>query len=86
MLATDLPTHTQVLTPEIAQLAAPDPRAFAEGMRRLAADADLRQRLGAAARAVAERDFSMEAFRRNVDHIYDWLADELKPAAAETAP
>lgn len=86
VLATDLPTHTQVLTPEIAQLAAPDPRAFAEGMRRLAADADLRQRLGAAARAVAERDFSMEAFRRNVDHIYDWLADELKPAAAETAP
>lgn len=78
MLATDLPTHTQVLTPEIAQLAAPTPQSFADGMRRLAAEPDLRQRLGAAAAAAAERDYSVAAFRRNVGRIYDWLAVRLE--------
>ena len=81
ILATDLPTHTQVLTPETAQLAAPEPEAFAEGMRRLAGDAALRQRLGTSARAAAERDHSLESYRRGVDRIYDWLASQVRPAA-----
>ena len=80
ILATDLATHTQVLTPEIALLASPAPQAFAEAMGRLVADADLRRRLGAAAQAEAERNYSPDAFRRNVNQIYDWIGGQLKPA------
>ena len=79
ILATALPTHTQVLTPEIAHLVSPTPEAMAEGMRRLAADPALRQQLGTAASARAERDYSLPAFRRNVDRIYDDLARRGQP-------
>ena len=81
ILATDLATHTQVLTPDIALLAPPAPQAFAEAMGRLVADAGLRRRLGAAAQAEAERNYSPAAFRRCVNQIYDWLGGQLvKPA------
>ncbi|HPY62693.1 MAG TPA: glycosyltransferase, partial [Kiritimatiellia bacterium] len=74
LLATALPTHTQVLNDETACLAAPEPAAFAEGMRRLAVDPELRARLGAAAQARAEAAHSWPAFQRTVNQIYDDLA------------
>ena len=54
---------------------------MAEGMRRLAADPALRQQLGTAASARAERDYSLRAFRRNVDRIYDDLARRGQPVS-----
>jgi glycosyltransferase involved in cell wall biosynthesis len=74
ILATDLPTHTQVLTPDVALLAPPQPPAFAAALARLVAEAPLRQRLGAAARALAERSYALPVFDRTVRELYDWVA------------
>ncbi len=51
-----------------------DARAMAEAIRRLAADADLRARLGAAGRARAERDFDRARLARQVVPLYRSLA------------
>jgi glycosyltransferase involved in cell wall biosynthesis len=70
LLATSLPTHTQVLTDEIACLAAPTRDGLADGMLRLARDPDLRSRLGAAGRAYAQTRHSYPAFAATVAAIY----------------
>lgn len=55
VVATDLPTHTQTVTPDIAILAAPEPEAFAAGIARAA---------GPSGREVAgrARDFCMRNY------------------------
>ncbi|MCX6997526.1 MAG: glycosyltransferase family 4 protein [Kiritimatiellaeota bacterium] len=73
VLATDLPTHTQVLTPEIACLAPPEPAAFAAAIVRLARDPELRQRLGAAARSEARAKYSFAAYRETLLAAYAGL-------------
>lgn len=74
ILATDLPTHTQVLTPQVAVLAPPMPEAFARAMAELAADPERRRELGGRARQKAEQEHSWESFRRQANTLYDWLA------------
>lgn len=73
ILATDLPTHTQVLTSEIAQLVRPEARSMAEGMVRLAASPEFRKQLARAARELARREYTPEVFERRVNVIYDEL-------------
>jgi glycosyltransferase involved in cell wall biosynthesis len=51
-----------------------DARALAEAIRRLAADAGLRARLGAAGRARAERDFDRARLAREIVPLYRSLA------------
>jgi glycosyltransferase involved in cell wall biosynthesis len=83
VLATDLPTHTQVLTPDIACLAAPRPDALAAAMRRLAADPALRATLGTRAAAVANERHSAASFQREVTALYAWIGqavDGKKPS------
>jgi len=53
IVATNLVTHTQVLTPQIAKLVDPAPEPFAAAIIALIDHADERQRLSAAAAAVA---------------------------------
>ncbi len=77
VLVTDLPTHTQILTAEVACLAKPDPEAFADAIVRLAEDAALRARLGAAGRAFVEANHTYEAHRKRVHAAYDWVASQL---------
>jgi glycosyltransferase involved in cell wall biosynthesis len=48
VLATDLPTHTQVLNPNISMLSKPTPEEFSKGMVSLVEDPSLRLRLGVA--------------------------------------
>ena len=79
ILATDLPSHTQVLDRRVALLAEPKPEAFAAGMVRLAMDAELRSRLGTAAKRLAQERYSFAAFRRRLNGIYDWLEAGLDP-------
>ncbi len=74
VLATALPTHTQVMTADMALLCDPTPEAFAEGLARLAGDPDLRRSLAAAAQARARRDFSFAAYRRTLDAFYAEIA------------
>ena len=87
VLATDLPTHTQALTPEIALLAPPQPGPFAAAMLRLANDPDLRRTLGANGRARARAVHSRAAFTAAAQAVYAALEQELpKPAPTGSAP
>lgn len=70
VLATRLPTHTQVLTDDTAQLVAPSAPAMADGLRRLLASPDLRAALGRAGRDLAQREYGPEAFRRRMAEFY----------------
>lgn len=71
LLATDITSHNQILDASIALLAAPDPAAFAAALEQLLDDATLRQRLGDAGRAFAERNHTFAAYRARVDALYD---------------
>ncbi|WP_119681652.1 glycosyltransferase family 4 protein [Indioceanicola profundi] len=70
VLATRLPTHTQVLDDSIACLVPPEPQAMAEGLMRLITDAEMRGRLGAAARERALAEHTFEAFSRKLTAFY----------------
>ena len=72
-VATDLPTHTQVATPDTALLVAPEPGEMAEGIQRLANDPDLRKRLGSQARQRMERHHSPTAFKNTANELFAWL-------------
>ncbi len=73
ILATDLPTHTQVLTPAVARLVAPQAAPFADAMLQLAADPSLRRQLGAAGQALCRQSHSLESFNRTVHELYTWV-------------
>lgn len=77
VLATDLPTHTQVLTPEVALLAEPNPDAMAAAMVRLARDADLRERLATQARALVRSKYNRRAFETAINELYDFVESAL---------
>jgi len=79
ILATDLPTHTQILTPAVAYLAPPQPEPFAAAMSRLANDKSLREQLGQTARDLALRSYSRESFLKTAKDLYDWVKTELHP-------
>ncbi|MBU1909174.1 MAG: glycosyltransferase family 4 protein [Verrucomicrobia bacterium] len=77
LLATDLPTHTQVLTPDVALLAAPNPDAMAAAMIQLAREPDLGPRLAANARALVRERYSRAAFEASVNRLYDFIESKL---------
>jgi glycosyltransferase involved in cell wall biosynthesis len=74
ILATDIRSHSQVLNSECAELVAPDPAALAAGLERLAADPELRRRLGAVALETAMREYSLPVFRRKLQEAYTTIA------------
>lgn len=73
ILATDLPTHTQVLTPATAVLAVPTPARFAAGMRRLIEHPDQGQELARRAKILADAQYSRPVFERTVLELYEWI-------------
>lgn len=73
LLATDLPTHTQVLTNEIAMLAAPDAQSFGKGLKDLLLSEPLRTRLAQNAFAVAEERYTFTVFKQKLNELYDLL-------------
>lgn len=74
IVATNLLTHTQVLTPDIAMLVDPQPQPFAAAILELMDRPDERARLSAAARAVAEEKYSRESYLRRTAEAYRRLA------------
>ena len=70
IVATNLLTHTQVLTPEISRLVDPNPEPFAAAMLELIDRADERQRLSSAAAAVAKEKYSRESYLRRTAEAY----------------
>lgn len=87
VLATRLPTHTQVLDGEVAFLVEPEPEAMGRGLARLLTDEVLRERLAANAKRFAQREFTPEAFHRKLLAFYDAVAERIAPhdESGETA-
>lgn len=79
VVATALPTHTQVLDEQVAVLAAPVASEFAEGMLRVVQDGALRQRLGEAGKALVAQNFTYGVFKQRVNDLYTWLQDSYGP-------
>lgn len=63
MVATRLWTHTQVMDDDVALLVEPTPEDYAQGVLTLAGDQALRRRIGQAAVALAESQFSYTAYK-----------------------
>lgn len=78
VLATRLPTHTQVLTDDIARLADPEPEAMGSALAELLRDAILRERLARAARYFAQRELTREAFERKLLRFYDSVEERIR--------
>ncbi len=70
VLATRLPTHTQALTDEIAELVDPSAPAMAEGMLKLLGDSGERDRKAARARERVASEYSIGAFKRKLSAFY----------------
>jgi glycosyltransferase involved in cell wall biosynthesis len=80
IVATDLPTHTQVLNKEVAILAVPDPEKFSEGILRLIENEGLRLEIGKAGQKLAEDRFSYQSFAAKINDLYDQLNRECSSA------
>ena len=77
VLVTDLPTHSQILTSEVAMLAPAEPRGFAEAILKLIGDPQLRRDLGERGRAFAEANHTFPAHARRVNELYDFVEHEV---------
>jgi len=73
ILATDIGSHTQALDATCAVLVPPDPGNLAAGLRQLAADPQLRERLGHAGAGRAAERYSRSAYRRKLGAAYALL-------------
>ena len=74
VLATNLPTHTQVLDEKIACLVDPTPAAMADAIVRLAEDPERRDDLGRQARLRVRKEYSLPAFTRKLAAFYAELS------------
>jgi glycosyltransferase involved in cell wall biosynthesis len=86
VLATRLSTHTQVVDDRTAVLRAPEPRAMGEGLVALLTDPELRDRIGSAARALAEEEYTHAAFERKLGHFYDQVEPILNGRGGGAGP
>ena len=73
VVATDLFTHNQILTPDVAALARPTPEGFARSLLALVEDVQSRQLLGAAGRKFVETNHTYAAHQDRVNALYDYL-------------
>ncbi len=76
MVTTDVPGCRDAIDPDKTGLLVPvrDPQALADAIARLAGDATLRQAMGTAGRALAEREFNIERVARIHVELYDTLS------------
>ena len=78
VVATALPTHTQVMTDSEAALTPPDASVMAETIGRLLDDSEERQRLAANAQSLIRHEHSRASFRKNVDFVFSELEGRLE--------
>jgi glycosyltransferase involved in cell wall biosynthesis len=77
VLATKLPTHTQVLNSQVALLSDATPAAFAEAMLYLMDDKQLRTDLGQAGKKLIEDQYSYTSFRNKIFTLFESLETEM---------
>lgn len=73
VLATRLPTHTQVLDDTIAYLVNPETREMAAGIIELTENTTLSATLGDNARKRVKEEYSLPAFKRKLTAFYEKL-------------
>ena len=73
VIATNIASHTQVLTDKNACLVEPDPSSIALGINKLASDPEYAKRLAAQARHDADELYSYQAFKHHLVEIYQDL-------------
>ena len=78
LLATDLPTHTQVLNRRVSMLVRPSPSVFSDGVLVLLNDRELRNRLGKAGKQLIQEKHTYRVFQDNLNMLYDWVAAEIE--------
>lgn len=71
LVATDLPTHRQILDDEISILAPCSPEGFSQGLKKLIEEASVRERLGSSAKERAEKLYTLEAFEAQLFALYN---------------
>ena len=74
ILATNILSHTQVLTGEVALLVEPKPKSLAAGILRLLDDSQMSQRLVHNALRLAQESYSSEAYHEKVAEVFSYLA------------
>jgi glycosyltransferase involved in cell wall biosynthesis len=79
IVATDLRTHTQVLSDEVSRLVAPEPAAFAAAVTELIDRPAERERLAHAAADLAATQYSRDSYVRRTAEAYDRLLDHAGP-------
>jgi len=82
VLATRLPTHTQVMTDEISMLAAPEANDFSQAMIAMLDDTEMCTQLAKKAKLYIKKEHSYAAFRDRVHGLYDDLEKIKKPSSA----
>ena len=78
IVATDLPTHNQVLNDRVARLAEPDAQHFSEGILGLIKDSQARDRIGEQGRKLFESNYSASIFGEKVRKVYEFAAGYLR--------
>jgi glycosyltransferase involved in cell wall biosynthesis len=78
VLATRLPTHTQLIDDRVAMLVEPHVEPFSGAIVRLMEDTKLRTELGTAGRQLIEEKFTYRVFREKLNRVFEWLETELK--------
>jgi EAL domain-containing protein (putative c-di-GMP-specific phosphodiesterase class I)/glycosyltransferase involved in cell wall biosynthesis len=81
LLATRLPTHTQILNDEVALLVKPCPEDFAEGLLQLIRDEDKRTLLGQAGKRLIEERHTLRIFHEGLNTLYGWLKTQIAESA-----
>jgi len=74
IIATEIASHTQVLSKQLAQLVPPSGEAIADALKTLASDPLLREKLGARVRNEADSRYTLSAFRSTLMKAYAGLA------------
>jgi glycosyltransferase involved in cell wall biosynthesis len=80
VVATRLPTHTQVLDDDIACLTAPEADAFGAALSRILQDEVLRDKLARRAKERVLQEFTPAAFQRKINKFYDAVEQKLVDA------
>jgi glycosyltransferase involved in cell wall biosynthesis len=77
VLLTKLYTHTQIVSSKEAYLAEPVPQEFGKAIAVLAADEELRNRLGFNGQSFVEKNHVYSAHKKRVETLYDWVEKTL---------
>jgi glycosyltransferase involved in cell wall biosynthesis len=75
LVATAIPSHTQVLNDEVARLCEPNADDFAQGLVWAITNRDEARKMGERARQLAEERYTFSVFKENLLKLYDMFGE-----------